>query len=199
MTKIRQEQFPGLYKRGNVWHMDKCNKYVPGGRLRGSTGETNFDDACEHLIDKLAAHKNAALHGLRPDYKFRVAAARYREEKKDTKRIKDIDYHINVLNLVIGNTEIRLIHKETLKDFIASRKGKVSNKTINLSLSLVRAILNLAAGTWRDQHGLTWLTKAPTDLYPVKRTRTMQPVLQTGMVTYFPDVNVCVFDYKTLQ
>jgi hypothetical protein len=37
-----------------------------------------------------------------------------------------------------------------------------------------------------------------SDLYPVKRTRIMQPSLQTGMVKYFPDVNACVYDYKTL-
>jgi integrase len=41
------------------------------------------------------------------------------------------------------------------------RKEGVSNGTINHGLKIVRRILNLAAGEWMDEHGLTWLAAAP--------------------------------------
>ena len=35
------------------------------------------------------------------------------------------------------------------------------NRTINMPMEVVRRILNLAAGEWLDEHGLTWLQSAP--------------------------------------
>ncbi len=34
-------------------------------------------------------------------------------------------------------------------------------RTINYGLQVTRRILNLAAGEWLDEHGLTWLATAP--------------------------------------
>jgi integrase len=50
----------------------------------------------------------------------------------------------------------------TLQPFIAiRRKAGIKTRTINHGLQVVRHILNLAAGEWMDEHGLTWLASAP--------------------------------------
>ncbi len=41
------------------------------------------------------------------------------------------------------------------------RKQGWKNRTINMPLEVVRHILNLAAGEWLDENGLTWLQSAP--------------------------------------
>ena len=49
-----------------------------------------------------------------------------------------------------------------LQPWIAERRGSgVSAGTINHGLQVVRRILNLAAGEWMDEQGLTWLLAAP--------------------------------------
>ena len=35
------------------------------------------------------------------------------------------------------------------------------SRTINMPIEVVRRILNLAAGEWLDENGLTWLQSAP--------------------------------------
>ena len=49
-----------------------------------------------------------------------------------------------------------------LQAFMENRK-KVGwkKRSINYALQVVRHILNLAAGEWMDEHGLTWLEHAP--------------------------------------
>ena len=54
------------------------------------------------------------------------------------------------------------IHDGTLASYIKDRKDKgLAHKTINLGLGLVRRILNLAARSWRDEDGKTWLETPP--------------------------------------
>ena len=50
----------------------------------------------------------------------------------------------------------------SLQAFIENRKDAGWKKrTINYALQVVRHVLNLAAGEWMDEHGLTWLSHAP--------------------------------------
>ncbi len=50
----------------------------------------------------------------------------------------------------------------SLQPFIEARRAKgVKNRTINYAIQTVRHILNLAAGEWFDEHGMTWLMTAP--------------------------------------
>ena len=54
------------------------------------------------------------------------------------------------------------IHRGTLEPWIEHwRKEGLAVGTINHGLKVVRRILNLAAGEWVDEHGLTWLVAAP--------------------------------------
>ena len=49
-----------------------------------------------------------------------------------------------------------------LAPYVAKRlaQGR-SHKTVNSGLGIVRRILNLAAKSWRDENGMTWLEHAP--------------------------------------
>ena len=52
------------------------------------------------------------------------------------------------------------VYDAALQPFVRAKRDqrkKWKSKTINHALSVVRRILNLAARSWRDQHGNTWL------------------------------------------
>jgi integrase len=62
----------------------------------------------------------------------------------------------------IGELALESVHMGALQNYIESRKKEgVKNRTVNYGLQVVRRILNLAAGEWRDENGLTWLVAAP--------------------------------------
>ena len=44
---------------------------------------------------------------------------------------------------------------------VTRRQDGVKTRTINHGLQVIRHILNLAAGEWMDEYGLTWLASAP--------------------------------------
>lgn len=160
--KSTQKQ-SGLVKRGSVWHIDKRYKHAPGGRIRESTGESDFNKAQDVLIFKLEECRKASLFGVRRDYTFREAATKYLLKNQDKSRIKDSAYHLKLLDPYIGNLPLKLIFDESLEQFVKDRKqAGCKNKTINLSLGIVRQIINLAAYKWHDEYGKTWLEKAPT-------------------------------------
>src|SRR5438105_14499528 len=76
---------------------------------------------------------------------------------------------------------------------------QVKTKTINLDLSLVRRILNLAARKWRDEQGLTWLETAPLlSMLKVRDGRSPYPLSWAGprrLVPKLPEhpAEVCLF------
>jgi integrase len=62
----------------------------------------------------------------------------------------------------IGAVTLDRLHRGLLEPWIEHRqKEGVAVGTINHGLKVVRRILNLAAGEWVDEHGLTWLAGAP--------------------------------------
>jgi len=71
---------------------------------------------------------------------------------------------LDMLDPHIGNLLLEAVHMgcPQLQKFLEQRKkaGK-KRRTINAALQVIRHILNLAAGEWRDEHGLTWLAHAP--------------------------------------
>ena len=69
---------------------------------------------------------------------------------------------LRMLDSYIGNLTLESIHMGTLQPYIAARrKDGVKTRTINHGLQVIRHILNLAAGEWMDEYGLTWLAAAP--------------------------------------
>ncbi len=83
--------------------------------------------------------------------------------------IADSALHLKQLDPFIGDLLLEQVHIGSLQPFIDARKKQGrKTKTINLALSIVRRILNLAARLWRFENGKTWLDTPPLiQLLPV--------------------------------
>ena len=90
-----------------------------------------------------------------------MAATRYLRES--TKATIDRDAELlKTLDPFIGDLPLEAVHMGTLQSFVEDRqKARWKKRTINYALQTVRHVLNLAAGEWMDEHGMTWLQSAP--------------------------------------
>jgi|SaaInlV_120m_DNA_3_1039746.scaffolds.fasta_scaffold13814_2 integrase len=153
-----QNKMPGLFKRGDTWHIDK---QVSGRRIQCSTGAKDRKEAEQFLVHLLDKDRQSRVYGEPGWYRFVDAAARYIEE--ETK--KSLDRDIQDLKLVmpfIGDLELRKIHLGTLQPFIDERKKHgIKSATVNRSLSVVRSVLRRAASVWRDDNSHPWLLSVP--------------------------------------
>ena len=105
--------------------------------------------------------RQAEVYGVRPARTFRQAATKYLNEATKA-RIADDALHLKHLEPFIGDLPLESVHMGTLQPFIAHRKKQgVKNRTINYAIQTARHILNLAAGEWVDEYGMTWLATAP--------------------------------------
>lgn len=150
----------GIYrdKEGN-WCVDKFYK---GTRLREHFG-ADYGEAESWLIHQLDELRKIKLFGYRQNHTFDEAAAKYLDENQDKLSIKTEIYLLEPVMQFIGDLSLEQVHDDTLKPFVKKRKADgLKHKTINLSLEVVRKILNLAARNWRDvETGQTWLATAP--------------------------------------
>lgn len=177
----------GLTKRGGVWHIDKVFR---GVRIRGSTETSDLDQAEEQLAARVEAIRKAEVLGVRPDRKFRVAATKYLEENQHKKSIADDAGLLRQLDPFIGDLALKQVHMGTLQPFIVKRQqDKVKTRTINAGLEVVRHILNLAEGEWRDESGLTWIERAPKiKLFPIRDKRPPYPLSREEQAIFFPEL-----------
>ncbi len=150
---------PGLYKRGNVWWIDKRIKDY--GRLAESTGSSDLIEAERYLVRRLEEIRAARLYGQRPERTFMEAATKYLEENAHLRSIERSAYALDAVLPFIGSLPLHQVHMGALQDYLGQRRQVVQQGTINKELSIVRRVLNLAARSWRDEHGLTWLETAP--------------------------------------
>ena len=167
---------PGLRKRRGIWHIEKQIK--GHGRLYESTGTGHLEEAEHYLAKRLEEIRQSRVYGIRPSRTFREAATKYLLENQDKASIGKDAQHLRLLDPFIGDLPLRHIHMDTLAPFIAVRRQQgVKTKTINLGLSVVRRILNLAARLWRDEHGLTWLETVPLiQMLPIHDARLPYPL-----------------------
>ncbi len=86
--------------------------------------------------------------------------------------------HLKQLMPFIGQLPLNKMHDGALEAFKAARKLEdIRTKSINNALQVVRRILNLAARSWRDEHGLTWIETAPLiTMLPVRDARKPYPL-----------------------
>ena len=64
----------------------------------------------------------------------------------------------------IGHLPLHRVHRGTLDPWVDFKREEGRKPaTINHGLAVVRRILRLAEYEWMDEHGLTWLERAPTD------------------------------------
>nr|WP_256354289.1 hypothetical protein [Variovorax sp. dw_308] len=133
------------------------------------------------------------VHGARQVRTFKAAAAHYVAINQDKTSIETEIYLLKNLMPHIGALELHQVHDSTLAPYITDRlaKGR-SHKTINLALGVARQILNLAATSWRDEGGRTWLQQAPkiTLLPLVGHQREPRPITwgeQRALLPKLPD------------
>jgi len=151
-----RKKTPGLYKRGESWHIDKI---ILGERVCESTCTADLEEAERYLNDIVRQRRELKLFGIRPRRAFSEALARYYEERGGN---EDVAYHCGMLDKLAGHLDITEIHMGVFQRFIQQRrKDGVKTKTINLTLATARAALNRAADEWFDENGKTWLQHPP--------------------------------------
>jgi integrase len=180
----------GIYPAENgSWEVDKWWRKV---RFR-QRGFASFEEAQAWLIKQLGHQRSIAIHGERPQRTFDEAAAHYLLTHQDKVSIVTETILLKSLMPSIGELLLPQVHDSALAPYITARLalGR-SHKTINLALGVVRRILNLAASTWRDEGGATWLEQAPklTMLPLVGHQREPRPISwgqQRALLPKLPD------------
>jgi integrase len=170
-----QIKAPGLLKRGEIWHVDK---QILGTRLRESTGATTLAEANRYIEHRIEQIRQAKIYGIRPKRLFRDAAIKYLRENQHKRSFSKDVSTLKKLDTFIGDIPLDVLHRGSLEKFISIRQEeKVKNRTINHGLQIVRRILNLAAGEWIDDNGLSWLLSAPKiKLLPLDDARKPYPL-----------------------
>lgn len=149
----------GIYpEKGGTWQVDK---WAQGTRLR-KCGFFDFEEAERWLIKQLNQLREMRLHGERPQRLFSEVAAHYLLVHQGKASIVTEAYLLQSIMPFIGHLALHQVHDGTLAPYVRARldEGR-AHKTVNLALGLVRRVLNLAAGSWRDENGNTWLLQAP--------------------------------------
>lgn len=154
------QKMRGIYPSKNTesWEVDKLWR---GTRFR-QRGFAGYEEAERWLIKQLGDKRAVVLHGERAPRTFEQAAAHYVLTHQDKVSLNTEIILLQSAMQYIGQLTLAQIHDGTLAPYVAARKqaGR-KNKTINLALGVVRRILNLAAASWRDDDGRTWLDAAP--------------------------------------
>ncbi|RYF53864.1 MAG: site-specific integrase [Comamonadaceae bacterium] len=180
----------GIYPEENgTWTVDK---WWRGTRFR-QRGCVSFEETERWLITQLAAEREVVLHGAREVRTFEAAAAHYVTVYQAKTSIETEIHLLKTVMPMIGALELHQVHDATLAPYTAARlaAGR-SHKTVNLALGVVRRILNLAATSWRDESGRTWLQQAPklTMLPLVGHQREPRPITwgeQRRLLPMLPD------------
>ncbi len=154
------QKMRGIYpsKNTDTWEVDK---WWRGTRFR-QRGFASYEEAERWLIKQLGDKREVVLHGARVAHTFEQAAAHYVLTHQDKVSLNTEIILLQSAMPHIGQLTLAQVHDGTLAPYVAERKraGR-KNKTINLALGVVRRILNLAATSWRDDDGRTWLETAP--------------------------------------
>lgn len=133
------------------------------------------------------------MHGERSPRTFDQAAAHYVTTHQDKASIVTETLLLKTVMPYIGQLLLPQVHDSALAPYVTARlKAGRAHKTINLALGVVRRILNLAASTWRDEVGATWLEQAPkiTMLPLVGHQREPRPISwaqQRQLLPLLPD------------
>lgn len=149
----------GLRNRGGIWHIEK---QILGQKIHESTGTSKLEEAELILVRRIEEIRRTKVFGIRSQRTFREAATRFLEENLHLASIGGYSMHLKQLDPFIGDLPLQQVHLGTLKPFIdARRQSGVKTRTINMTLAVVRRVLNLAARLWRDEEGRAWLETAP--------------------------------------
>jgi len=160
----RKEKHDGPKHTG---HLLRQGRFLAGRQVLArhrfrQRGFPNFEEAERWLIKQLDELRAVALLGARPARTFDEAAAHYRLMHQAKLTIETETYLLQRIMPFIGHLQLHQVHDGTLAPFVAKRlRDRLSHKSVNLGLGIVRRILNLATKSWRGDHGRTWLEHAP--------------------------------------
>ena len=176
----RDERPLGRSKTSGIFTDEQGNKIVnkvyQGRRIFRRLGAVSQQEAEQWLARQTEERRKAREFGTRPERNFADAAEKYLIERAHKASIDADAFHITALLPFIGMRPLREIHDGTLEPFKAQRRRDgVSETTIKRALEVVRCILNLAARSWRDEHGTTWLETAPLITMPDTRRTARKP------------------------
>ncbi len=148
-----RKRTPGLCLRNGCWHIDKWIKGY--GRLCESAKTDDLEEAETYFAHRLEEIRQASVYGVRPKRFFADAAAeylgRYQRKRSIDRDARDLEWLVRF----VGELPLNRVHDGS---FDALRKDaearRISAGTVNRALSIARRVLNLAATSWRDEHGL---------------------------------------------
>lgn len=196
-----RKRSPGLRNRGGIWHIEK---QILGHKIHESTGTSNLEEAELILARKIEEIRQAKVFGVRPQRIFREAATKFLEENLQLASIGTYGTCLKRLDSYIGDLYLEQVHLGTLQSFIADRQHEgVKSRTINLSLSVVRRILNLASRLWRDDEGRPWLATPPLiQMLPLNDARSPYPLGWEEQKQLFQELpaylaRMCLFKVNT--
>jgi integrase len=180
-----RKRTPGLRYRNGIWHIEK---QINGVQIFESTGTKSLKEAQAQLAKRIEEIRLARVYGVRPRRHWRDAATKYLEAHQHKASIADYAMHLQQLDPYIGNFRLDRVHDGSLLVFIQARQAAgIRSKSINLALEVVRRILNLAARSWRDDNGLTWLATAPAiTMLPITDARQSYPLSWEEQARFFP-------------
>lgn len=145
-------------EKNGSWTVDK---HYAGQRLY-RRGFESHADAQAWLIARLGELRHERVHGVRRSRTFDEAMGRYVTDHQGKVSIKTEIHLLKAAHPYLAHLPLEAVHDAALAPFVAARlKAGRSHKTVNLALGVVRRILNLAARSWRDDEGRTWLAAAP--------------------------------------
>lgn len=149
----------GLVRRGEVWHIDK---QVKGRRISESTGTANLSEAERYLARRMEELRRFTVYGERPTVTVREACAKFLADYCPPKSLERRARALEWFMPFIGTLDITLLHDGSLNDYRQSRRAAgITAGTINLELSVLARVLNLAARVWRHENGRAYLDTAP--------------------------------------
>lgn len=154
-----RKKTPGLVKRKGIWHIDKR---INGERICQSTGTDKLAEAERFLARLIEILRQARIYGMRPERTFEQAAIKFVNENQHKRSLDRDICLLKQLMPYIGELPIHRVHRGTLDPWVEDRRKKGRKPgTINHGLKIVRRILRLAEYEWMDEHGLSWLERAP--------------------------------------
>lgn len=171
---MSRKTITGLYRRGEIWHIDK---HIGGVRILQSTGEREREKAEAFLIRLIEQYRQQAIYGVRPSHTFREAATRYIQEciESEQPSINLTTTYLEQADRFIGPLLVSHVDDDSLRPFIRYMKeggllpnGKPKNpsspRTINIALQRIIRVLNCCHRNYRDVVGdrkLPWLDAVP--------------------------------------
>ena len=155
-----RKRVPGLIMRAGIWHIDKR---IFGRRICQSTGTAQLEEAERHLARVMEETRQAQVYGVRPARTFEQAAAKFVLENQHKRSLGDDVEPAQGADALDRSRRPRQAPPgcPCSRGLSSGDAAGVAAGTINHGLQIVRRILNLAAGEWVDEQGLTWLHAAP--------------------------------------